>query len=420
MSRILTREISGTQCLSISLSTINTNFDNLDTTLCTTSSTFVGLNQTPVAGIKGDDALGIPGIITAYAGISIIPSNWTFCDGRELDKVSFPELYSVIGDRYGTASISTSFKVPNIQNSVNNIKLVGPGAAGTVAYDTWYNVDDYYSAIASADGSPGLLGTITLTFSTTTSQTSAYTYTASGGGDDTYLEWNQTNVIASAGYPIRKTPQTVYSRPFQQTAGTVFRFTRSGSPNQWYISSTLRKTVQTYTNRTAIGNNTVSQIGVSGTYTTGVAPTARLTITSDTPSYFGTQTTYPSGYYRVQYVTGGYNLGSSSAWTNRVGYGCNLVHSNGAADVYIGVYNSTISQSYDALIIDGQNFNGTGTPWYYDFFHTGGTLNIHLTGGGYTDNSLENGTGYNPSAPVYALYSALPTVALNYIISTKS
>jgi hypothetical protein len=205
MSRILTREISGTQCLSISLSTINTNFDNLDTTLCTTSSTFVGLNQTPVAGIKGDDALGIPGIITAYAGISIIPSNWTFCDGRELDKVSFPELYSVIGDRYGTASISTSFKVPNIQN------------------------------------------------------------------------------------------------------------------------------------RTAIGNNTVSQIGVSGTYTTGVAPTARLTITSDTPSYFGTQTTYPSGYYRVQYVTGGYNLGSSSAWTNRVGYGCNLVHSNGAADVYIEI-----------------------------------------------------------------------------------
>jgi microcystin-dependent protein len=288
MSRVLTSAISGIDCLILSLSTINTNFSNLDTTVCAASSTFKALNLTTIKGPVGDSVYGIPGIITAYAGVHI-PNYWTACDGSELDRSSYPDLYDIVGDNFGSPSNSNKFVLPDLR-SVNG--LTAPRGSTSIS---------------------------------------------------------------------------------------------------------------------------------SGNYSTvTVAPTALLTITSSASSKFGTQTSYPSGFYRVQYVTGGYCLGSNSSWTGHIGYRCNLVHSNNSHNVVIGVYDTTLTQSYDTLIINGQNYNGTGIPWYYDFLHTGGPIYIYLVDNSYNDNTTGNAAGYNPSTPVYSLYSVISTVALSYIISTNN
>jgi microcystin-dependent protein len=114
MGRVLTTEISGKQCMPSSLEKINTNFANLNTSICTTSSTFTNTEVLSVVGDKGRSYYGMPGIITAFAGIQQ-PDNWLICNGAEVSKSDYPELYSVIGDIYGTSSSSSTFKLPDLQ-----------------------------------------------------------------------------------------------------------------------------------------------------------------------------------------------------------------------------------------------------------------------------------------------------------------
>ena len=292
MSNILTSTISGSDCLSVSFSTINTNFNNLDTTICTASTNFINLNITPTKGDSGTNVYGVPGLITAYAGYHI-PSNWVACDGTELDIASNTSLYNVIGNTFGIASTNLNFVLPNLQST---------GTTPTIPE-----------------------------------------------GD--------TNISYGA-----------------------------------YNTSTI-------------------------------GPTAQLTISSNTPDYFGTTTPWPSGYYRVRYETGGYNLGTTSNWTGYIGYSCNLVYSNSnvpASGVYIGTYNKDITQSYTQLISSGQNYFGPNQPYYYDFYHTGGPIYIYLYDDKYTDNTIGNADGTNTGTPVYSLYSVVSTLAVNYIISTSN
>ena len=53
------------------------------------------------------------GEIKPYAG-SGEPTGWKLCNGQELTKASYPELYAVIGDAYGTASDNNHFKLPDL------------------------------------------------------------------------------------------------------------------------------------------------------------------------------------------------------------------------------------------------------------------------------------------------------------------
>lgn len=60
-------------------------------------------NQTPV------------GTILIYAG-NIVPNGFLLCDGRELKKADYPELFSVISVTYGESKDKLSFKLPNLLN----------------------------------------------------------------------------------------------------------------------------------------------------------------------------------------------------------------------------------------------------------------------------------------------------------------
>ena len=66
-----------------------------------------------VVGIRGS----VIGEIKAYAGLSI-PDGWLECDGSEVSKTKYPNLYAAIGDLWGTPNSSSNFKLPNLKGRV--------------------------------------------------------------------------------------------------------------------------------------------------------------------------------------------------------------------------------------------------------------------------------------------------------------
>jgi hypothetical protein len=157
------------------------------------------------------------------------------------------------------------------------------------------------------------------------------------------------------------------------------------------------------------------------TYTT--APTARVNITGtdgvvgtttyNTPKYFNSLTTYPSGNYRVQYVDG--------AWSQRLDElpfagGCYIAYKNsGNATQIDPIGNKTIYTSYTNAISASRNYFGTNQPYCYDFFHNGGEIYVCAGDSIYSDNRAAT-----EGAPLWSLYTVMSTAAFNFIISTKS
>lgn len=53
------------------------------------------------------------GSVVPFAGKSI-PENWLLCDGRELNREEYSELFSVINTTYGNGNGSTTFNIPDM------------------------------------------------------------------------------------------------------------------------------------------------------------------------------------------------------------------------------------------------------------------------------------------------------------------
>ena len=57
------------------------------------------------------------GEIKMWAG-DTIPDGWLLCDGSEVSKTTYPNLYEAIGDLWGVPSSSSNFKLPNLAGKV--------------------------------------------------------------------------------------------------------------------------------------------------------------------------------------------------------------------------------------------------------------------------------------------------------------
>ena len=57
------------------------------------------------------------GEIKMWAGDKI-PDGWLLCDGSEVSKTKYPNLYSAIGDLWGVPNSSSNFKLPNLKGKV--------------------------------------------------------------------------------------------------------------------------------------------------------------------------------------------------------------------------------------------------------------------------------------------------------------
>ncbi len=76
------------------------------------------------------------GTIFSYGGASTnLPSGFLLCDGSEVLKTEYADLYAVIGDSFGTASENTKFVLPDLREAVP----VGSGTrgSGVSAHDTY-------------------------------------------------------------------------------------------------------------------------------------------------------------------------------------------------------------------------------------------------------------------------------------------
>ena len=73
------------------------------------------------------------GIILPFAGPEAKQPPYTlFCDGSEVEKELYPDLYAVIGDTFGTASVSTKFKLPDLITTID-----GTGDGNYIRYGDW-------------------------------------------------------------------------------------------------------------------------------------------------------------------------------------------------------------------------------------------------------------------------------------------
>lgn len=115
------------------------------------------------------------------------------------------------------------------------------GPVVDLTYDTTYNIADFQSAIAYANGAPSNLATITLWID----GVAVAEYTASGNnntaGDDTYLQWDRQNITAWENFRFYKLG---FKRPFP--GGTTFKFTRGTKGIQFFCRGTTR-VLQGYT-----------------------------------------------------------------------------------------------------------------------------------------------------------------------------
>jgi len=68
--------------------------------------------------LKKDEACdGTPiGAYLAWSSQEKIPAGYLLCDGREISKTEYKELYEIIGDTYGTSSDTNKFKLPKFND----------------------------------------------------------------------------------------------------------------------------------------------------------------------------------------------------------------------------------------------------------------------------------------------------------------
>ena len=108
------------------------------------------------------------GAVIPFGG-SVVPSGYLLCNGAEVLKTAYAELYAVIGDAFGTASDNTKFKLPDLREAVP--KGAGLSGKSSVHYDSdgvalGEFIEDrvqththgiYYSAVAPSGGNSGVL-----------------------------------------------------------------------------------------------------------------------------------------------------------------------------------------------------------------------------------------------------------------------
>ena len=67
--------------------------------------------------VNGVASMIAPGIITAYAGLTL-PDGWLFCNGAEISRSTYANLFEAIGTIYGNGDGETTFDLPQLGTRV--------------------------------------------------------------------------------------------------------------------------------------------------------------------------------------------------------------------------------------------------------------------------------------------------------------
>lgn len=103
---------------------------------------------------------------SSYDG-ETVPTGWLVCDGKEVSKTQYADLYSVIGDIFGEAEDNNSFVIPDLidkfvqgSTTVGTEKEAGlPNITGTIAGDSGTSANNvsgaFYNDWVNAGGYEG-------------------------------------------------------------------------------------------------------------------------------------------------------------------------------------------------------------------------------------------------------------------------
>lgn len=73
-----------------------------------------------------------PGEVVAFAGLEAnAPSGWFVCDGRELDRTTYANLFAAIGTQFGDGNAVSTFNIPDFRGKfLRMVDATDIGAAG--------------------------------------------------------------------------------------------------------------------------------------------------------------------------------------------------------------------------------------------------------------------------------------------------
>lgn len=152
-----------------------------------------------VVGIRGS----VIGEIKAYAGLSI-PDGWLECNGSEVSKEAYPNLYAAIGDLWGVPNSSSNFKLPNFNGRV----LVGYDSTdenfGTVGGTGGAKSRELCAAIGACNDGPSTLGYIAEAQTTYQSSHGA-SYVVRGASFESMRHWNHSTPVTERYSSNRET-----------------------------------------------------------------------------------------------------------------------------------------------------------------------------------------------------------------------
>jgi len=130
-----------------------------------------------------------PGIVQAYAGADI-PEGWLWCNGQEVSRTTYANLFTKIGTVYGAGDAATTFNLPDLQGKSlfglsgtdADFPLAGSGGAKTVTLDVTQIPAHNHTFGVEDDGLPtdGETGRLRV-----------------GGGEE--VDWQPNNVAAALG-----------------------------------------------------------------------------------------------------------------------------------------------------------------------------------------------------------------------------
>ena len=132
------------------------------------------------------------GSILTYAGITA-PTGWLLCDGSEVSSETYPRLYAVLGNLYGSPEISGNFILPNLADRVpvgkSEVTTIGnSGGNSSITLSTNQLPSHSHTGTSDNNGSHTHTGT--------TDSNGSHTHTVNDPGhvhsvDDAYFSENR-------------------------------------------------------------------------------------------------------------------------------------------------------------------------------------------------------------------------------------
>lgn len=147
------------------------------------------------------------GVVLPFAG-SGAPSGYLICDGQEISRTEYPELYKVIGTTYGEGDGSTTFNVPNLIDKF----IQGSTVSGTEKEAGLPNIEGSISNDASGGSNDQFLTDSTSSTITTAGALAVTTYrtrTSMGNGTESYNSPSGFDFDASRSNTIYGNSETV-------------------------------------------------------------------------------------------------------------------------------------------------------------------------------------------------------------------